>query len=121
MKTITVRLTDGQAEALNRLSYIEGKSKNAILRKSITDYYNLYDLNGSDGEVVTAVTPAEEWPRVYVEEITENKPICKEEYINTMKIYNYAIEHAEDNAEQLALIQEKSQTTKKQIINIVQI
>lgn len=51
MKTFTLRLSDEEAEALNRLAYIMGMSKNQLIASAICRDYNAFV---DDGTVITA-------------------------------------------------------------------
>ncbi len=117
MKTFTLRLSDGEAEALERLAYVRSKSKNSFLRDRVKAEYLetfepikktsvLFLFNGLD---ISAITPTEEWPRVYAEVICKNAPECREEFYNAVKIYNYAVKYAKTEEDAEAHLKEKDE------------
>lgn len=114
MKTFTLRLSDGEAEALERLAYVCSKSKNSFLRDRIkTEYLETLDpikkgvpflFNGLD---ISDITPTGEWPRVYAEVMCKNAPESREAFYNAVKIYNYAVKYAKTEEDAEAHLREK--------------
>lgn len=56
MKTFTLRLTDDEAEALTRLAYIAGKSKNNYITGLIAAEYSKREPDAVDGSKIIKIS-----------------------------------------------------------------
>ena len=111
IKTFTLRLTDVQAEALDRLAFVYGASKNQIINALIAREYQCF-LYGRLNEGTTPVneeiidiSQESDFPTEYIcdhgtseddgETVTYNATEIKQ----IIKCYDYAIEHSDDEKE----------------------
>ena len=109
MKTFTLRLSDEEAEALNRLSYISGLSKNkAIVAMIAGTYYDM--ISGEDFEKALQgeITPfffndLNNFPYDTYEAIGE---IDERKATLILKCYDYSISHISDKYEKEKLEEE---------------
>lgn len=100
MATFTLRLRENEAEALNRLSYVYGVSKNTLINVLIAREYNAFTGNDSEtpmDEELLYMSLGKDFPQDYI----EGRGRCSDvsEYDNAkirriVKCYDYAIEHA---------------------------
>lgn len=101
MKTFTLRLDDTQAEALERLAAIKGKSKNVLINELIATEYNAWDYYSLwyDGIVVNITSDEDLYAivRQRAEEIlnSEITPSTSKEYIReviatTLRTFDYS-------------------------------
>lgn len=101
MKTFTLRLDDTQAEALERLAAIKGKSKNVLINELIATEYNAWDYYSLwyDGIVVNITSDEDLYAivRQRAEEIlnSEITPSTSKEYIReviatTLRAFDYS-------------------------------
>lgn len=105
MKTLTLRLNNNEAEALERLSAILGESKNSLLKTMIATFYeelsfsevrNNYGLF-VESETLIEIDPPEDLPESYLSGCTQHDDFVFEEWVaDTEKAYqdsylNYAL------------------------------
>ena len=101
MKTFTLRLDDTQAEALERLAAIKGKSKNVLINELIAAEYNAWDNYSLwyDGIVVNITSDEDLYAivRQRAEDIlnSEITPKTSKEYIRevivtTLRTFDYS-------------------------------
>ena len=91
MKTFTLRLTDEEAEALARIAYLSGVSKNKVLQQLISNEYATIDATATEaGEILyirSMADIADEDLDLLDEEPTRSN------LLKALKYFNYAIEY----------------------------
>lgn len=119
MKTFTLRLQDSEAEALERLAFVHGVSKNKILIALISNsYFAIPTEIISTAEAVDPemLTSAESWPRE-LEKIfdeMERQP-GKGEIKRLLKCYDYALERGNIDGETENELREKRKKWLEQL------
>ena len=120
MKTFTLRLSDTEAEILERLNYILGPSKNKSIARILKDVYQSIDpnyyLNGT-------VSDAADLAAIYYSAAgqTENISLREADLLDAFSFINYAIEHAEKGEEAEELKKEKEALRKNILLGLREI
>lgn len=116
MKTFTLRLTDLEAEALDRLAYIAGQSKNKLIECLIAREYGntLNDTGVVIGDellyLVDNACFAETIADQTAAALNDGSPaVADSDVIKVARCYDYAIEHAANDEEGQALEKKKYQ------------
>lgn len=121
MKTLTLRLTDLEAEALERLAYINGKSKNKYLTTLIADGLAEYEPGTVDGEIVFIT----ERPRFaievynrYLDDIrNQEKRVNEKDLLKLVRAVDYSIEAFEPGIDQVnGVMLEELENIKKEVV-----
>lgn len=119
MKTFTLRLQDSEAEALERLAFVHGVSKNKILIALISNSYFaipteiISTVEAVDPEMLTS---AESWPRE-IERLLEEiggRP-DKGDIKRLIKCYDYALEKGNIDGETENELREKRKKWLEQL------
>lgn len=96
MATFTTRLKDEEAEALTRLAYLHGVSKNRLLSALIAAEYekiiNGDELTPPDEELLT-ISDAELLPAEYGHGISDPDNPSRDESRRLARCYKYAADH----------------------------
>ena len=93
MKTFTLRLTEDEAEALERMTFIEnevrsgGQSKNKFIEELIANEYANYDAHAVLNGKIRFVTP----PDVFAKQLADDVDRYREDPLNALAAIEYAI------------------------------
>lgn len=93
MKTFTLRLTDLEAEALDRIAYFDGRSKNKVIESLIACRYN--EIEGGtveDGELYFLSLP-EELADFFGPLYADNENATRGDIALAIKYYDFGIEN----------------------------
>ena len=120
-KTFTLRLTKEEAEALERMTFIEnetrpgGQSKNKFIEELIANEYAKYDTHAVLNSKVRFVTP----PDVFAKQLAENVELYAADPLDALAAIEYAIiaiseEVHDDDSEddQKAILEELTEEKK---------
>ena len=120
-KTFTLRLTKEEAEALERMTFIEnetrpgGQSKNKFIEELIANEYAKYDTHAVLNNKVRFVTP----PDVFAKQLAENVELYAADPLDALAAIEYAIiaiseEVHDDDSEddQKAILEELTEEKK---------
>ena len=110
MKTITLRMSDIEADALDRIAYLNGMSKNKMLCALIASEYERFCPDAvASGEIFMGINS-----RYFPDEVREAieakgaDPTEKENAAIILKCYNYALENpGECPQEMIAKLEEE--------------
>lgn len=98
MKTITLRMTDKEAEALERLAYIRGQSKNKALTSLLVEEYT--NIGGGiavdtpGGLEIVAMPDAADFGEFVQNTVYESdKKPSRQDLYTVLKALDYSIEH----------------------------
>ena len=92
-KTFTLRLTKDEAEALERMTFIEnevrpgGQSKNKFIEELIANEYANYDTHAVLNSKIRFVTP----PDVFAKQLAENVELYAADPLDALAAIEYAI------------------------------
>lgn len=111
MKTFTLRLTDLEAEALERLAHVNGESKNRMITSLIANEYGRTDTDSIilNGEVVS-MTLGKDFYRGVIAAFWEKAvgdSVPDAELAKTLRAIEYSKDKANDPDEIEAMEQEK--------------
>lgn len=102
MINFTLRLRENEAEALDRLAYVYGVSKNRLLNSLIADEYEsgLYDTDNppADNELIYFPGPYDFAYQLAhdLANLNNNEEWTPQELRRIIKCFDYAIEHTDD-------------------------
>lgn len=99
MKTITIRLSEVEAWALDRLAGVNGLSKNKQIANLIVKAYRDIDPGAGiiDGELID-IADDYYWARDFIE-LSEHKGTVKKEIATAIKVIRYVLENPGDISE----------------------
>lgn len=92
MKTFTLRLTDTEAEALERIAYFRGVSKNTALTAMIAEEYNNIEPGSAESSKIWFVSCPEDLAGTVGRDLfvdAENRA----EMVEAIKYFEYGIEN----------------------------
>ena len=102
MKTLSLRLTDMEAEALERIAYLAGTSKNKALEQLIANAYENIDIGATDAGEIVYISSMGYLAQNEMAMLQENPQ--RSQLLKVLKYLNYAIEHhAGDDLYELSL------------------
>lgn len=99
MITFTLRLQELEADALERLAFVYGVSKNRLLNALIANEYEnfvgLRETTPPDKELIY-ISVDEDFPGDITEVMDGKKEYSKSDIKRVLKCYDFAIEHTEN-------------------------
>ena len=101
MKTFTLRLTDLEADALERLAYVNGKSKNKMITSMIVNEYGNIDAETLvlEDEIIGLTLDENFWHGAYttlLNKATEENALTDADIAKALRAVEYVIERTED-------------------------
>lgn len=91
MKTLSLRLTDMEAEALERIAYLAGVSKNKALQQLIANAYENIDIGATDGGNIVYLSSMGNLAKNQMAVLEEDPQ--RSQLLKVLKYLDYAIEH----------------------------
>lgn len=101
MKTFTLRLTELEADALERLAYVNGKSKNKMITSMIANAYGDTDTGSLvlGDEIINMSLDNDFWrgaKEALFDKMNDERYLADEDVIKVLRAVEYAMEKTED-------------------------